>query len=251
MKMKDTHRIFFIATLACQLCLQACAQPSTNIATEVKIYPIIQVFVGWNPQDANYYEFHQNNYKFYKHAPFPEMLSSAQDPAGNWGNPADGLQLSLRFRHGEYLLGEPVNAVVILRNVAASSRRIILCQDEEEFEYVLHQGTNTVITKYPPNRPRLDTPLPYKLEPNTETVQVIYLNRHCDLKQPGQYSLELQRTIHASDGYGPTNIISGTATFEIVKEYSPAETAARNLEAEEWKKIQGTNQPVFLPSKRN
>jgi len=237
MKTRETDIIYLIVTLACQLCTQVCAQSSTNTSTEVKKYPIKEVFEGWNSQDAQYYQTRRSDT-----VTIPETLPASQAPDGNWGELVDGLQLSLRFRHREYLLKEPVMAVVILRNLGASSREIILCQDEYEYAYILHQGTNTVITKYPLIRPRLDTPIPYKMESNAETLQIIDLNGHCDLKEPGKYSIEIQRLIRAFDGHGMTNINSGTATFEIVKEYSPAEIAARNLQTEEWRKIQGTNQ---------
>src|SRR3954471_23859078 len=45
-----------------------------------------------------------------------ESQSAEQDPDGHWGEITNGLQLSLRFEKGEYQVGEPLTAVVLLRN---------------------------------------------------------------------------------------------------------------------------------------
>jgi len=44
----------------------------------------------------------------------------------------------------------------------------------------------------------------------------VYLNRFFDLSQPGQYSLHVQITVPTVGGGITTNVVSGTATFEIV-----------------------------------
>ena len=58
--------------------------------------------------------------------PTSEILPASLDPAGNWGEPKDGIQVSLRFRRSEWLAGESVRAIVILRNVGPVSKELLL-----------------------------------------------------------------------------------------------------------------------------
>jgi hypothetical protein len=46
-----------------------------------------------------------------------ESLPAKDFPEGNWGEIANGIQLSLRFTKTIYTNGEPIEAIVLLRNV--------------------------------------------------------------------------------------------------------------------------------------
>ena len=61
-------------------------------------------------------------------------------------------------------------------------------------------------------------PYSYVAEPKTEGLTIVYLNRFFDLSQPGEYSLQVQIQVPTADGKGTTNVVSGTAKFEVVKE---------------------------------
>ena len=50
-------------------------------------------------------------------AKLPESHPAEQDPEGHWGEATNGLQISLRFEKQTFTNGEPVNAVMFMRNV--------------------------------------------------------------------------------------------------------------------------------------
>jgi len=47
-----------------------------------------------------------------------ESLPAKDFPEGNWGDLVDGVQVSLRFDKLSYTNGEPINAIVLVRNTA-------------------------------------------------------------------------------------------------------------------------------------
>ena len=67
--------------------------------------------------------------------------------------------------------------------------------------------------------PTLD-PYGCYLGPKTQDLTVIDLRRFFDLKRHGKYSVQAQISLPSSGGKGEENIVSGVATFEIVKQLS-------------------------------
>jgi hypothetical protein len=184
-------------------------------------------------READHYESNRRNHEII----IPEVLPASQDPAGNWGQPSDGMQLSLRFPHREFLQQEgKVYGIIILRNLSSSPHRVGFF-GPHDYHYTLRHGTNTIHWPDPPtsNMLRVSTGnevyIP-SLKGHSEVVVIIWVNQRLfDLKEPGEYSLEAElTTIPASSGNGMTNVVSGTATFKIVKELSPAEVAARKAD---------------------
>ena len=47
----------------------------------------------------------------------PESRPAIEDPEGHWGQPTNGFQLSLRFEKQTFTNGEPIVAVMLIRNV--------------------------------------------------------------------------------------------------------------------------------------
>lgn len=74
----------------------------------------------------------------------PEILPAEQDPNGNWGLPADKLQLSVRFGQQKYEPSDLVPVRIILRNLD-STRRIWIRNTlpDQSYQFTLHHGTNT------------------------------------------------------------------------------------------------------------
>jgi hypothetical protein len=202
---------------------EALARTRANMPTNA--YPIIEIRDGWGLADTQYYSRHSNG------DIISEILPVTQDTSGNWGGTADGLQLSLRFRCHEFLQKEQVVAIIILRNLSSASRGVN-AGDERDYQFTIHCGTNTLVWKQEYNGGS-DYGSPFQLGGNTEGVNVVWLNRLFDLSQFGKYALQVQTTVLASDGMGLTNIVSGTATFEIVEKLSPSAVAERNAQAEE------------------
>jgi hypothetical protein len=214
-----------IAALACCLCVQIHAQIPVATNTPSKTYPITDIRDTWGLEEIQYYARFLHNQFTLKvdNTIIPEILPASQDPDGKWGKPADGLQLSLRFRHGEYLPNARVEAIIILRNLDLVFRNAGVLGDHD-FQYTLHYGTNTLVWKKTPQIVEVvnNSIRPFHLEASTEALEDVWLNRFFDLSQPDKYTLQVQATVPTSDGKGTTNIVSGMATFEIVKKISPA-----------------------------
>lgn len=47
-----------------------------------------------------------------------EYLPAEQFPAGNWGKATNGIQVSLRFDNASYTNGEPIQTMILVRNVS-------------------------------------------------------------------------------------------------------------------------------------
>jgi hypothetical protein len=54
----------------------------------------------------------------------PECRPVEQDPDGNWGLAVKGARVSLRLSKSRFLLGEPVEATCVIRNVSESESRL-------------------------------------------------------------------------------------------------------------------------------
>ncbi len=190
-------------------------------------YPFIRFAGAGSERESEIFLFHSPH-----NQPFSEVLPSTQDPTGNWGASINNTQVSLRFRRPEYLKGESVPAVVILRNMGPLPRgwwRNALPDHGYRFT-VWHEGKVATWGR-PQQKPDLaphdvsnlaPTLDPYGcyLGPKTQDLTVIDLRRFFDLKRHGKYSVQAQISLPSSGGKGEENIVSGVATFEIVKQLS-------------------------------
>ena len=174
--------------------------------------------------------------KFAHHQPIPEIMPVTQDINGNWGIPTDGMQLSVRFHQAEFLQGDLVPAYMILRNLGSISRQWWRNGFPDcGYRFTLRHGTN-VLTWMRPQQKRLSAqerlergmqdpdlhfdPCDFSAAPKTEDLTILYLNRFFDLSQSGKYSLQVQILVPTSAGKRETNVVSGTATFEVVPKLS-------------------------------
>jgi hypothetical protein len=175
----------------------------------------------------------------------PEILPSREDTNGHWGFPANGLQLSLRFRRTEYVRGETIPAIVILRNLASLPRTLLLTNSPALYlTFTVRCGTNA----YLPERQELTikrsdyyTPplapphgvLSWELESKSERVAVLNLNRIFDLSQLGEYSISAHCQVFSSPNNPPTfEVPSGEVSFKIVEKLSISGLKEKN----DWEK---------------
>lgn len=170
--------------------------------------------------------------KFAHRQSIPEIMPVAQDINGNWGTPTDGMQLSVRFHQAEFLQGDLVPAYMVLRNLGSASRRWWRNGFPDcGYQFALRRGTNVFTWMRLQQKPmtaqeRLEKgiqfpdlhfdPCDFSAAPKTEDLTILYLNRFFDLSQTGTYSLQVQIRVPALNGKGDTNVISGTAAFEVV-----------------------------------
>ena len=195
------------------------------------------------PRDNTYgpckEEFYYMN-RFLLGEQLPECLSADLDTNGNWGVPTDGMQLSVRLRRSQYLQGEPVVAIVILRNLSHQSRASGQKRDvREDFEYTLSCGTNiwtwsasnsVVEPRVPPILMQTEGRMGFRyvFAPRSQRASQVVLSELFDLNQLGHYALHVTRQEPLISKSGFTNIVSGEATFSVVERLSADEIARTN-----------------------
>jgi hypothetical protein len=183
--------------------------PATNL------YPTTQ-FAGINLNEVN-------DYRKISAATLP----AEQDPDGNWGKAVADLQLSLRFRNKQYLKNESVPALIVLRNLSWTNTPLWWrnALPDHGYEFTLSHGTNIWHWTRPQNPPPKITNWndgtrntdPYRswLSPHRQELTVIDLKKFFNLSELGEYSVQVQIQVPTSND--KTNIVSGTATFQIVE----------------------------------
>lgn len=150
------------------------------------------------------------------------------DPEGNWGEPSAGMQMSIRLEKSSYKVGEPVEAIIIMRNLDQKPREYRLLWPLE-----LGFGLSLFVSGR-------STPLPtmaearatdegmkrmarsvYKghtfgLSPGTQKKFEVPLSAIYDLTRPGSYQIMASRDIPDPDTGGKSLISTKAASFEIV-----------------------------------
>lgn len=196
----------------------------SKFPTGTNTYPVVN-FAGDCEDEMNHYVERARKLAF-----IPEIMPVEQDTNGNWGALTADMQLSARFRKREYIQGDKVPVLVILRNAGETTRtwwRNAL--PDMGFHFTLYYGTNTA-TWFRPQKEKLPRakwqggepfanmdPYYSGSSPHMEEFTGVDINRFFDVSQPGEYSLQVQIQVPTVDGKGITNIISGTAKFEIVE----------------------------------
>lgn len=116
-----------------------------------------------------------------------ESRPAAQDPEGNWGEATNGFQMSIRFANTNYSVGEPLTAVVLIRNVAQKSEtynrpvRIIAAKNGSVLKR--KNDTGPFVITMPPQT---------SLFPQTQHRYGIEINKDYDLSENGKYTFQAE-----------------------------------------------------------
>ena len=144
-----------------------------------------------------------------------ESKAESTDLKGNWGPPCEGLRLSLRFDKAEYVVGEPITAKILLRNV--SDRDIDYRWDLTEwywpFEVISPQGNK--LNDLLPARPNAGT-VTRTVYVRTQRRLSFRLDPHFDLRTPGDYGVSVSTLVASSKRGGGVHVSSGVARIRIV-----------------------------------
>jgi hypothetical protein len=184
--------------------------------------------------------------------PMPEELPASRDTNGHWGSVVDGWQLSVRFWVREFVAGQPVEAMVLIRNVDSSPRGIVIrklgaSEACKNFSYQLHSGTNITSWAWTDSPPPNPLPNGYrfpkrfsesKVGPHSQIAFFVRLDQIFDLRGFGEYSIQVTRAERSSTGQEITNVPSGLATFRVVDKLSRSEIAASDARARELKETE-------------
>lgn len=149
------------------------------------------------------------------------------DPEGNWGQPLEGFQMSIRFDKPRFTNGEPIVAQVILRNV--SDRTLW-------FPVVAHEGDGSeysvILSRNGEILPRTDEPKGTNFIDNVKRLHAgsqgmrqsptgtqwkftVDISKLFDVSKPGKYIVQLKRKIPKLDGSSEVEVASGQAIFSV------------------------------------
>lgn len=115
-------------------------------------------------------------------ASLPESRPANQDPEGHWGEATNGLQLSLRFEKETFTNGEPIDAIVFVRNVTNQPivyYRPALILATKDGKFMKRKDDDGMIL--------INMPLETTVFPQTQQKNHKQLDQVYDLTQPGEY----------------------------------------------------------------
>jgi hypothetical protein len=167
----------------------------------------------------------------------PECQPAELDPAGNWGTPGEGFQISLRLPKATYGTNEPIAATVITRNLTTNQIYFTVGM-LKSLEVVASRGGQPLRTKeeigmekLPPFQRELRAmrshPHDWSVAPRTQSSETIRLDELFDLSVAGDYSVQVTRRVRQADGKGTAEVESGTAAFRILSTNAVAEPLKR------------------------
>jgi hypothetical protein len=147
------------------------------------------------------------------------------DPEGNWGEVSRGVLLSLRFDKSLYQEGEPVNAMVLLRNATNNEVRYRQCVigggasrdiQVSVVEFLVTNETTHSLMEVKRGDTVFQHHESFPLQPLQQAFYVDRLDQILSL-QPGRYSV--QATTRLIVGFGPSSppLTSGVAHITVVE----------------------------------
>jgi len=151
-----------------------------------------------------------------------ECLPAAENPAGNWGEVVNGYQASLRLSKPQFAVGEPVTAILLLRNVSGVPRTFWVAKlPWEDFDVVVLDEARQRVPKRELDRfARSEGIHSSGLPAAGQSKSWLALSALLALDRPGSYSISVT-TLMRGGTNGSTAVTSGTALFQIVQRPDP------------------------------
>lgn len=148
-----------------------------------------------------------------------ECKPAASDPAGNWGLPLGGFQMSVRFTASRQTNGSPISASVIMRNVADSGRDWPLDRGvpPENIFYELEGGGDKQHSEITPRDIITRSP-GLIFSKRIQRKYEVRLDKLFKFTQPGHYRIRCWTEVidHERAPTKTVQLFSGWASFEIV-----------------------------------
>jgi hypothetical protein len=188
------------------------------------------------PSQTNAYYITEESHTNAYFTPTPEQIERAihanesrpakDDPEGNWGKVSDGFQLSVRMAKNTFTNGEPVIALILLRNVSDKPLTYyVFYPKDDDLKLHVKMGDKQLNPKdaittdmtfleklnHLNNGSRSMPMLPV----GVQRLFKVRLDQSFDLTTNGQYSICASRAVLRNDKKSETNVSSGIATFSI------------------------------------
>lgn len=145
-----------------------------------------------------------------------ELLPAELDIGGNWGSAVEGLQMSVRMEKQSFARGEPVMAIVLLRNTTDERKTWHgVFGSERDFQYAVMDDRGFPIPRRDADRPYSGSSKSDSLEPRTQRRYRVDLGAMFDLKAAGGFSVSLNRSVWQAGVAEMRSMTSGAAFFQI------------------------------------
>lgn len=179
------------------------------------------------------YRNHKKLYNIHK-----DEISERSIRVNDAGFITNNLELFIRFTQNEYTIGEPIIAIIALRNLAYSPKQITRWQpDKSSYDYYVNYKTNVYMWTKPPKLPHASLfggqssgIESYEMPPHSQIVTIVDIGKMIEIKQTGSYSVQIRYRDLSPSGMETTNLLSNLSRFNIVESLSPFEIDARKAQ---------------------
>ena len=154
-------------------------------------------------------------------------LAADEDPDGNWGLVTDGFQLSIRFSKSTYTNGEPIEALVIFRNVSDRSREFVSSSAvDRNLTFVIIDESGAVLQKRAAEFDRFQDMHSDALPIGGQTKSRHRVDAGFDFSNKGTYNVSVTRTVYSREGKSPIPVSSASAQIHVSADDSVASDRA-------------------------
>jgi hypothetical protein len=155
---------------------------------------------------------------------------SKDDPDGRWGSETGGLILSLRFQETAFLKGDPINAIILIRNV--TNKEVVYAEEHGSSIMcdlmVTNVYTKAVLHGY--TGPVMGNAQFRRLQPFQQVLYLVRLDQIFTLP-PGRYSIQALMRFIAGPRPPLEPLTSGAACITIIEAPGGAKGHATSGEA--------------------
>jgi len=133
----------------------------------------------------------------------------------NWGAPAAGFQLSLRFQTNVFAIGQPINETILLRNVTSNDLVYISAFALDwDYHYNVLNGQNQQLQDLA--NPTSAAGQRRYLPRGRQHQCKIELEKRFAINAPGKYSITAKRKVPTLDKNDYTEVSSATVSIELI-----------------------------------
>jgi len=146
-----------------------------------------------------------------------ESRPADEDPEGHWGPVTNGLQLSIRFEKTKYVTGEPITAILLIRNVSdkqESYPRAFIGKQPSPIEVTVLKGDKQLELK-DKNGLLVVSATEVSLHPQSQHKYEVKLDHFFDLSQVGEYDVQAHLDMLVPGQREKHKLVSGRATIAI------------------------------------
>jgi len=144
----------------------------------------------------------------------PECRPAELDPDGHWGAVICGFQMGLRFSTNTFVLGEPIEATVIIRNTTTNSLTLFAPQ-AESLQILVTNGSKDVLPESP-KKLMISGPASLRFPERRQLRYSLAMDKKVIFPAPGTYHIKVKRLVQADTGNGNVELSSTAARLVLL-----------------------------------